>query len=89
MPAFLDILWDEEPGGNVEHLAEHGVRPEEARSVLLRFFEDRERSRSRPEHWVVLGDTDAGRFLVVVFEYLEGLHLVIPITAYEPEGLED
>ena len=30
MPDFLTILWDDEPGGNVEHLAEHGVTPEEA-----------------------------------------------------------
>ncbi len=63
MTAFLDILWDDEPGGNVEHLAEHGVSAAEAQSVILRFFEEREASRSRPDRWVVMGDTDAGRFL--------------------------
>lgn len=89
MPTFLDILWDDDPGGNVEHLDEHGVSPEEAASVLRRFFDDREPGRSRPRYWVVMGDTDAGRFLIVVFEYLDDLRLVIPVTAYEPEGLED
>jgi len=23
------FLWDDAPGGNVEHIAEHGLRPEE------------------------------------------------------------
>jgi hypothetical protein len=29
------VIWDDEPGGNVEHLAEHEVTPEEADEVIL------------------------------------------------------
>lgn len=28
MPYF-DIIWNEEPGGNIEHIAEHGLTPED------------------------------------------------------------
>ena len=85
MPGYFDILWDDGPGGNVEHLAEHGVRPEETESVLQRFFDDREPSRSNPDRWVIEGDTDRGRFLIVVFEYEDDLDLVIPATPFEPD----
>lgn len=88
MPPFFDILWDDEAGGNVEHLAEHGVSIDEAEWVLQRFFHDREPSWSNPDRWVVVGETRAGRVLVVVFEYVEAYDLVVPVTAYEPEKLD-
>ncbi|MFA7238052.1 MAG: hypothetical protein WC058_14410 [Phycisphaeraceae bacterium] len=31
---WLDLLWDHEPGGNVEHIAENHVTPDEVREVL-------------------------------------------------------
>ena len=31
---WYDIVWNYEPGGNVEHIAEHGVTPEEVESVI-------------------------------------------------------
>lgn len=33
MPLYF-VIWDVEPGGNVEHLAEHDVTPEEAEGVV-------------------------------------------------------
>ena len=84
MPGPLVIFWDHGQGGNVEHLAQHEVSPEEAEQVLGRYFEDREPSHSTPEYWVVSGFTDKGRFLLVVFEYLTDRDVVIPVTAFEP-----
>jgi len=33
MPYF-DIIWDDEPGGNIEHIAEHDLTPD-ARYILV------------------------------------------------------
>ena len=85
MPEPLAIFWDEHAGGNVEHLKEHGVRPEEAEQVIARYFDQRESSRSTPRYYVVRGFTERGRFLLVVFEYLAEESIVIPVTAFEPE----
>ena len=85
MPEFFDILWDDEPGGNVDHLAEHDVSWQEADWVLRKYFRTRQRSLSRADRWVVRGVTAAGRHLLVVFDHMEDLNLVLPITAYEPE----
>lgn len=85
MPGPLTIFWDHGEGGNVKHLADHGVSAEEAEQVLGRYFEDREPSHSTPEYWVVTGFTDSGRFLLVVFEYLAESEVAIPVTAFEPE----
>lgn len=70
MPTHVDILWDDEPGGNVEHLADHDVTVDEVEAVLRSAFDARERSRGSPDRWVVSGFTPSARFLVVVFEYL-------------------
>lgn len=86
MPEFFAFIWDDGEGGNIAHLAEHGVNPDEAEQVITACFADRERSRSQPEYWLVQGPTRAGRFLIVVFEYDSFGHVVNPVTAYEPEG---
>jgi hypothetical protein len=33
--AYFEIIWDEEPGGNVEHVAEHGLTPEDVEEVIF------------------------------------------------------
>lgn len=80
---WIDILWDHEPGGNVEHIAEHGISPEEVREVLEDEGTDHTTSETsgRP---LALGFTATGRFLVVVYERVDEF-TVQPITAYEPE----
>ncbi len=85
MPEPLCVIWDHEAGGNVEHLAEQGVAPEEAEDAICVYFDQRKPSRTMPRYWVVRGFTTVGRFLVVVFEYLADDDMVIPVTAYEPE----
>lgn len=36
MPDGADrhLIWDDEPGGNVEHIAEHDISPEEVEDVV-------------------------------------------------------
>jgi uncharacterized DUF497 family protein len=87
VPDFLTILWDDEPGGNVEHLAEHGVTPEEAEQVIRARFGNREPSRSNSDRWICYGFTSTDRFLFVVFDYLEDLDILLPITAFEREDI--
>ncbi len=59
--------WDE---ANREHIAEHDVTPEEAEQVVLNQPLDLEvQSRSGEERTLQLGETDAGRILLVVTTY--------------------
>ena len=86
-----DILWDldDEPDGNVQHIAEHGVTVEEAEAVLRdpRSRSARSRRTGRPQ---VFGWTPTGKFITVVWEEVhDDPRLIYPITAYEvppPQG---
>lgn len=76
------ILWDldDDPDGNVQHCAEHGVTKDEVEEVLQNAEDsDISRSSGRP---VVFGDTSTGRHLMVVYEEVES-DMVYPITAYD------
>jgi uncharacterized DUF497 family protein len=86
------IDWDDpdDEGGNTAHIAEHDLTPEEVEFAI--FDEntsfDVSDSSGRP---IAFGNTDTGRFIVVVFEVLNPADpLVIrPITAYDvPEPTE-
>lgn len=82
MPWF-DIVWDESlPHGNVAHLAEHGISPEEAEDVLMNAAA-RERARSSGR-WIAFGRTSAGREIAVVYEMID-LITVLPVTAFDLE----
>ena len=79
---FDSIIWDldNDPDGNVQHCAEHGVTKEEIEEVIENVTDaDVSRSSGRP---VVFGDTNAGRHLMVVFEEIDA-DTVYPVTAYE------
>ena len=76
------ILWDldDDPDGNVQHCANHGVMREEVEEVLENATDaDVSRSSGRP---VVFGDTRTGRHLMVVYESVDA-STVYPVTAYE------
>lgn len=80
--AFESIIWDldDDPDGNVQHCAAHGVTKEEVEAVFQNVTdEDVSRSSGRP---VVFGDTSAGRHLMVVYEEIDA-ETVYPITAYD------
>ena len=77
---FDSIIWDldDDPDGNVQHCAEHGVSKEEVEEVFQRATDgDISRSSGRP---VVFGDTSMGRHLMVVYEEIEA-DTVYPVTA--------
>ncbi|MFZ1932396.1 MAG: hypothetical protein WCB27_22985 [Thermoguttaceae bacterium] len=78
------VIWDLEDDlrGNVRHIAEHGVTPEEVEEVLNDWHARTTYSASsgRP---ITFGWTAAGRYLAVVWEVAEEDPLTIyPVTAY-------
>jgi uncharacterized protein len=83
----LRIDWDVH---NVGHLARHNVRPEEAEQVLSGLIVDLDYrvTKDGQERWTAMGQTTAGRLLVIVWTVLDdGSYR--PITAYQAtKGLE-
>jgi uncharacterized DUF497 family protein len=81
---FLQIYWDldEDPHGNVQHIAEHDVSKEEVEEVL-EHPEGIERSRTTGL-LIAFGETTTGRLLAVVYEKIDDVS-VYPVTAYEVE----
>lgn len=83
-PIMIKVLWDleDDPRGNVIHIAEHDVTPEEVEEVL----NDRHShtvysaSSGRP---ITFGWSETGRYLAIVWEVIEEDPLTIyPITVY-------
>ena len=61
---WQQIVWNEEPGGNVEHVEEHGLTVEDAEHVLAHpESEAVSRSSGLP---CVFGTTLDGRSIIVV-----------------------
>ncbi len=81
MPYF-EIIWNEEPGGNIEHIAEHGLNPEDVEEVIFNPV-DRDVSRSSGLP-IVFGFTPDGRYILVVYEQIDDV-TVYPVTAYKVE----
>jgi uncharacterized DUF497 family protein len=77
---FRQIIWDEEPGGNIEHVEEHGLTVGDVEHVLTN-PESRGVSRSSA-HPCVFGHTPDGTFIIVVYELIDE-ETVCPVTAYE------
>jgi uncharacterized DUF497 family protein len=79
---FNSILWDldDDPAGNVKHIAKHGLTKEEVENVFQNpTGTDTSRSSGRP---VVFGDTGTGRHLIVVYDVIDATTFY-PITAYD------
>jgi len=82
------IIWDmdDEPDGNVQHIAEHGVTVEE---VLRdpRSRTGKSRSSGRPQ---AFGWTSTNKFITVIWEEVsDDPRMIYPVTAYEvppPQG---
>ncbi len=80
---WYDFIWNYEPGGNVEHLAEHGLTPEDVEAVICNPLErTTSRTSGRP---VLTGYTLDGRLILVVFEEIDEV-TVYAVTAYEIEA---
>ncbi len=77
---FQQIIWNEEPGGNIEHIEEHGLTIEDVEHVLANFeSQSISRSSSLP---CVFGHTPDGTFIIVVYEVIDE-DTIYPTTAYE------
>jgi uncharacterized DUF497 family protein len=79
--AFLWIVWDDEnnPLGNVQHIAENGLTTDEVEAVLNDpDSADRSDSSGRP---CVFGFTPAGEYIIVIFESIDE-DSIYPVTAY-------
>ena len=79
------LVWDLEndPDGNVQHIAQHGIDQQEVQQVIFSALSNTTASRSSG-HRITFGYTDEGRYLAVVWEHVADDPLTIyPITAYE------
>ena len=80
------FLWVDEPGGNVEHIAEHGLAPDEVESAFDDFETERtSRSTGRP---AIFGRTMRGDTIFVVYDLetdSDGHDFIYVRTAYITE----
>ena len=83
---YLDIIWDldDDPDGNVQHIAEHGLTIEDVEEVLSNpTSEGTSASTGRPCVW---GYTLEGIYIIVVYEEIDEDTIRV-VTAYEvPES---
>ena len=77
---FHQIIWNEEPGGNIEHIEEHGLTIEDVEYVLAD-PESQGVSRSSGQP-CVFGHVPDGRYVIVVSEHVDK-DTINPVTAYE------
>jgi uncharacterized DUF497 family protein len=81
---YISVIWDldDDPDGNVQHIAEHGLTKEEVEEVLQDPLEVRtSRSSGRP---IAFGETNSGRYIAVVYTEIDP-DTIRPVTAYEVE----
>jgi uncharacterized DUF497 family protein len=81
----VEFIWDleEDPEGNVQHIAEHGVTALETEEVVRDSYEAAVANR-RSGRPTVFGWTSTGKHLAVAFELVdEELPQVYVVTAYE------
>ena len=80
--SFSQVIWDDpdDPNGNVEHIAEHGLTIDEVETVLLNpVSEGKSHSTEQPFSF---GYTPTGEYIIVIYE-LVGDDAIYPVTAYE------
>jgi len=60
------FIWDED---NLEHLARHGIRHEEAEQLFFnKYIITPNKKRHGPRRYRIDGRTDGGRYLRLIFE---------------------
>jgi len=82
----IQFIWDlaNDPRGNVRHIAEHDLTPDEVESAMRQPAAYTETSRTGGGP-ITFGTTHTGRFIAVVWEHVDDDPLTVyPITAYEP-----
>lgn len=77
---WQQIVWNDELGGNVDHIQEHGLTVEDVEHVLANAeSEDISASSGLP---CVFGYALDGTYVIVVYESINE-DTVYPVTAYE------
>ena len=79
---YVRIIWDEDenPDGNVQHIAEHGLTIEDVEYVLQNSTkEGTSCSTDRP---CCFGYTPSGDHIIVLYDQV-GDDTIYPVTAYE------
>ena len=81
--AWYELIWEwDEEDGNVAHIAEHGLNPEDVEHALANpIRKELSRSSGRP---IAFGYTPDGRRIAVVYEIIDATTLY-PVTTYEVE----
>ena len=82
----ISIIWDldDDPDGNVQHIAEHGVSTAEVEEVLEDPNSALAVNRSESGNNLTFGYTREGRYLAVAWEHVDDDPLTVkPITAYD------
>jgi hypothetical protein len=77
----IDVIWDlpDDPEGNVQHIAEHGLTPVDVEFVMNHpTRRGKSKSSGRP---ILFGETPSGEKIVVIYEVIDE-DTVYPITAY-------
>jgi uncharacterized DUF497 family protein len=78
----VQVIWDDEenPDGNVQHIAQHGLTIEDVEYVLESATEEVD-SRSS-DRQCCFGYTPSGDYIIVVYEKVND-DSIYPVTAYE------
>jgi len=77
---LFQIIWNHEPGGNVEHIADNDLTPADCDAVLTNpFSTDVSDTSELPMHF---GYAIDGRYIAVIFIY-HGDGIAEPVTAYK------
>jgi uncharacterized DUF497 family protein len=77
---WRQIIWNDEPDGNVAHIEEHGLTVDDVESVLAEpESEGVSRSSGLP---CAFGHVPDGRYIIVVYETVDA-DTIYPVTAYE------
>ena len=75
----VDFEWDDD---NVEHLARHGISPDEVEDLFEGPIVHRRGGTDAPDRVRVLGRTAAGRYLAIVYQE-KGRNLIRPFTGWD------
>jgi uncharacterized DUF497 family protein len=74
------IIWNDEPDANVDHVFEHGLTPDDVEFVLKNYvLTEVSRASNRP---CTFGYTEDGRYIIVIYDQLDD-DTIYPITAYD------
>ncbi|MGL6094981.1 MAG: hypothetical protein ACRC7O_04140 [Fimbriiglobus sp.] len=82
MAPDTQVIWDDEPGGNVEHVSEHGLTPDEVDDILFGSTVDTaSHATGRP---CKCGWTTTGRHIIVIWDVVsEDPPIIMPVIAYD------